>query len=138
TLALGYQLVTPPSLLPRETALQLDERFAGLAQSLGFRLPDPRLTPQEGWPELIRHALPQHRYDSNHASFGAAFVLVVLPSMLVLFAMRRRLGPRWPFALALIAFALSYFLVYGFVYRYQVGSIRFLVEPAIVLAVIAP
>jgi hypothetical protein len=138
SLALGYQLVTPPSLMSRESGLGLNDRFARMAQSYGFDLPDDRLTPMPGWSELIRHALPGHRYDNNHASFGAAFVLVVLPSMLVVFAMRRRLGPRWPFSLAPVAFALSYFLVYGFVYRYQVGSIRFLVEPIIVLAVIAP
>jgi hypothetical protein len=138
SLAFGYQLVTPPSLMPREMAAASNDRFAWLAQSVGFSLPDMRLTPQENWSELIRHALPQHRYDSNHASFGAAFVLVVLPSMLVLPFMRRRLGPRWLFAVGLVIFGVSYILVYGLLYRYLVSSIRFLVEPAIVLAVIGP
>jgi hypothetical protein len=138
SLALGYQLVTPPSLMSREAALALNNRFAELAQSLGFRLPDDRLTSLPNWSDVIRHAMPGHRYDSNHASFGAAFVLIVLPSMLALPLLRRRLGPRWPFMVALVGFGVGYFLVYALLYRYITASIRFLVEPMIVLAVIAP
>jgi hypothetical protein len=138
TLALGYQLVMPPSLMSRERALEQNDRFAELAQTLGYRLPDERLTPYPDWAELIRYAMPGHRYDSNHASFGAAFVLLVLPSMLALPFMRRRLGPRWLFAAGVVFFGVSYFLVYGLLYRYITASIRFLVEPMIAMAVIAP
>jgi hypothetical protein len=119
SLALGFQLVTPPSLMSRERAVELNDRFAERAQALGFSLPDARLTPHQGWSELIRHAAPGHRYDGNHAGLGAAFVLVVMPSMLAVVLRRRRLGPYWRFAIALALFGISYFLVHGFVQRYQ-------------------
>ena len=51
-------------------------------------------------PGLIRHV--SHRYDSNHAGLGAAFVLVTLPSLLALPFARRRLGPRWWYAVGLV------------------------------------
>ena len=137
-LAFGYQLLAPPFLLPAATAAGLDESFRLRARALGFELPDARLTVHPDWTDLIRHAHPAHRYDSNHASFGAAFVLVVVPSLLALPFARRRLGPRWPFALATAGVALSYLVVYSLVYRYHVASIRFLVEMAILLLPIAP
>ena len=36
--------------------MELNDRFAERAQALGFSLPDARLTPHQGWSELIRHA----------------------------------------------------------------------------------
>jgi len=138
SLALGFQLVTPPSLMAPERALELNDRFAERAQALGFSLPDERLTPHQGWSELIRHAAPGHRYDGNHAGLGAAFVLIVIPSMLAVVLRRRRLGPYWRFAIGVALFGIGYVLVHGFVQRYQSSTSRYMIEPAIALAVIAP
>ena len=52
SLALGFQLVTPPSPMPSERAVELNDRFAERAQALGFSLPDARLTPHQGWSEF--------------------------------------------------------------------------------------
>jgi 4-amino-4-deoxy-L-arabinose transferase-like glycosyltransferase len=136
SLALGFQLLTPPSLLPVKTADGLDATFAGLAQRLGFRLPDPAVTDQATWPGLIRHA--SHRYDSNHASFGAAFVLVVLPAVVVYPLLRRRLGPRWMFGLWAIGLGLVYFVCVSAFLRYTVNANRYLIEMVLVLACVAP
>jgi hypothetical protein len=105
-------------------------------QALGVQIPDPGLAAYQTWTGMIRHV--SNRYDSNHASFGAAFVLVVLPSMLALPFVRRRLGPRWPLAAGVVVFSVSYLVVYWLMYSYQTASIRFLVEPMIALVVIAP
>lgn len=138
TLALGYQLATPPFLFPPDSPAAVNQRFLGLAAALGFTLPDPRLTSAPDHTTLIRHALPGDRYDGNHAALGAAFLLVLVPSLLALPLARRRLGPRWPFAAWCAAAAAGYVVVYGLAYRYHPASMRFLIEPAIVLAVIAP
>ena len=137
-LALGHQLLAPPSLLSVETAAGLDQSFRTRAEALGLRVPDARLTVHHDWRDLIRHAHPVHRYDSNHASFGAAFLLVMVPALLALPFARRRLGPRWPFSLMMAWVGLCYFAVYMLVYRYHVASIRFLIEMVIVLLPIAP
>ena len=134
--ALGLALLAPPSLLPAATARELDGRFATWMQATGARLPDPALTQHQSWPELIRHV--SHRYDSNHASFGAAFVLLIVPALLLLPFARRWLGPRWPFALAAGLLATSYFVVLGTLSLYNVALIRYLIEMVILLAVLAP
>src|SRR6185369_15910579 len=113
----GY-LVAPPEW----QSFQL----GGSATGLGFRLPDPSITVHTDWPGLIRHV--SFRYDSNHAGLGAAFVLVTLPSLLALPFARRRLGPRWWYAVGLAVAGLSYFVVLKTVSIYSVNNIRYLVE----------
>ena len=136
TFALGLQLVTPPFLLPARVANGLDGWFAARAQALGYHLPDPSITVHTEWPGLIRHV--SHRYDSNHAGLGAAFVLVTLPSLLALPFARRRLGPRWWYALGLAVVGLSYFVVLNAVSIYSVNNIRYLIEMVGVLAALGP
>jgi hypothetical protein len=137
-LALGFELVTPPFLLPPEKAERLNASFVSRASALGFTLPDPKLTSAVDLQSIIRHALPEHRYDSNHASFGAAFVLVILPSMLAVGFARRPLGARWLFAMACLVTWVAYVGTYGLAYIYQTSSMRFLIEPMIVVAAISP
>jgi hypothetical protein len=136
TLALGLQLLTPPILLPATFADGLDDWFAATAQRLGFTLPDPSITVHAQWPGLIRHVT--HRYDSNHTGLGAAFVLVTLPSLLALPFARRRLGPRWWYALGLALAGLSYFVVLNAVSIYSVNNIRYLIEMVAMLAALGP
>jgi 4-amino-4-deoxy-L-arabinose transferase-like glycosyltransferase len=136
TLAIGLQLLTPPFLLPADVANELDGWFAARAQALGYRLPDPSITVHTEWPGLIRHV--SHRYDSNHAGLGAGFVLVILPSLLALPFARRRLGPRWWYAVGLVVVGLSYFLALNTVSIYSVNNIRYLIEMVAVLAAIGP
>jgi Dolichyl-phosphate-mannose-protein mannosyltransferase len=136
TLAIGLQLLTPPFLLPERTAGSLDGWFAARAQGLGYRLPDPSITVHTEWPGLIRHV--SHRYDSNHAGLGAGFVLVTLPSLIALPFARRRLGPRWWYAVGLVVVGLSYFLVLNAVSIYSVNNIRYLIEMVAVLAAVSP
>jgi hypothetical protein len=136
TFALGLQLMTPPFLLPARFEDGLDGWFAARAQALGYRLPDPSITVHQEWTGLIRHV--SHRYDSNHAGLGAAFVLVTLPSILTLPFARRRLGPRWWYALGLLVVGLSYFLVLNTVSIYSVNNIRYLIEMVAVLAALSP
>jgi hypothetical protein len=135
-LALGLQLLTPPFLLPTSTANALDPWFARTAQGLGFRLPDPSITVETSWQGMIRHV--SHRYDSNHAGLGAAFVLVTLPSLLALPFARRRLGPRWWYAVGLALAGVSYFVVLNTVSIYSVNNIRYLIEMTAMLAAIGP
>ncbi len=136
TLAIGLQLVTPPFLLPARVANGLDGWFAAQAQALGYRLPDPSITVHTEWPGLIRHV--SHRYDSNHAGLGAAFVLVTLPSLLALPFSRRRLGPRWWYAVGLVVVGLSYFVVLNAVSIYSVNNSRYLIEMVAMLAAVGP
>jgi len=136
TLAIGVQLVTPPFLLPARVASGLDGWFAARAQALGYRLPDPSITVHTEWPGLIRHV--SHRYDSNHAGLGAAFVLVTLPSLLALPFARRRLGPRWWYAVGLAVVGISYFVVLNAVSIYSVNNVRYLIEMVCVLAAVGP
>src|SRR5262249_15139103 len=103
---------------------------------LGFRLPDPSITVQTDWQGMIRHV--SHRYDSNHAGLGAAFVLVTLPSLLALPFARRRLGPRWWDAAGLAGAGLSYFVVLHTVSIYSVNNIRYLIEMVAMLAAVGP
>ena len=100
------------------------------------RLPDPSITVQTEWAGLIRHV--SHRYDSNHAGLGAAFVLVTLPSLLALPFARRRLGPRWWYAIGLALVGLSYFVVLNTVSIYSVNNIRYLIEMVGILAALGP
>ena len=130
--ALGLALLAPPILLPRETAEGLDDWFASRARALGVRLPDPALTPLAEWDGLIRHV--SHRYDSNHAGFGAAFPLVLVPALLLVPFAGRRLGPRRRFALAAAFLGLAYFVVLNAITRYTVSNIRYLNEMVLVLA----
>jgi len=109
-LALGFELVTPPFLLPQDTAVRLNDTFLDLAFSLGYALPNPQLALPGNLETITRHANPAHRYDSNHASFGAAFVLVILPSMLAVLFARRQLGARWLFAVASLIVWLAFIL----------------------------
>ncbi|MCC6175091.1 MAG: hypothetical protein IT305_07290 [Chloroflexi bacterium] len=134
--ALGLELLAPPLLLPSAVANGLDDWFAARMQALGVRLPDPALTLLGSWPGLIRHV--SHRYDSNHASFGAAFVLVVVPSLVALPFARRRFGPRWPFLLAALWLGATYFVVLGAMSLYSVSQIRYLIEMVLVLAALTP
>jgi hypothetical protein len=136
TLALGLQLVTPPILLPASVANGLDGWFAARAQALSYHLPDPSITVQTEWAGMIRHV--SHRYDSNHAGLGAGFVLVTLPSILALAFARRRLGPRWWYAVGLVVVGLSYFVVLNTVSIYSVNNIRYLIEMVAVLAALGP
>jgi len=135
-LALGLQVLTPPILLPAPIAGGLDGWFTSTAQVLGYRLPDPSITVHAEWPGLIRHVT--HRYDSNHTGLGAAFVLVTLPSLLALPFARRRLGPRWWYALGLALAGLSYFVVLNTVSIYSVNNIRYLIEMVAMLAALGP
>ena len=134
--ALGLALLAPPFLLPREAADGLDDWFAARARALGVRLPDPALTPLAGWDGLIRHV--SHRYDSNHAGFGAGFPLVIVPALVLAPFAARRLGPRRRFALAAAFLGLAYFVVLNGVTRYTVSNIRYLNEMVLVLAPLAP
>ncbi|MGE3907891.1 MAG: ArnT family glycosyltransferase [Chloroflexota bacterium] len=136
TLALGLELVTPPYLLPDHLADDLDPWFAARAKALGYRLPDPAITVHTDWSGLIRHA--SHRYDSNHASLGAAFLLVTLPSLLALPFARRRLGPRWWYTVGLAGVGLSYFIVLNMMSIYSVNNSRYLIEMAAILAPLGP
>jgi 4-amino-4-deoxy-L-arabinose transferase-like glycosyltransferase len=136
TFAIGLELLTPPFLLPARVADGLDGWFAARAQALGYRLPDPSITVHADWSGLIRHV--SHRYDSNHASFGAAFVLVTLPSLLALPFARRRLGPLWWYALGLAVVGVSYFLVLNTMSIYSFNNIRYLIEMVAALAALAP
>jgi len=133
--ALGLQLVAPPFLLPRGVAEGLDGWFGGRARALGVKLPDPTLTPQPDWDGLIRHV--SHRYDSNHAGFGAAIPLLIVPALLLLPVARRRLGAGWSGASAAAFLALSYFVVLNAITRYTVSNIRYLNEPALLLVPLA-
>ena len=136
TLAIGLELLAPPFLLPSRVAEGLDGWFMGRAQALGYHLPDPSITVHADWPGLIRHV--SHRYDSNHASFGAAFVLVTVPSLLALPFARRRLGARWWYALALALVGVTYFLTLNTMSIYSFNNIRYIVEMVAVLAPLSP
>lgn len=83
------------------------------------RLQDPSLI----WIGLIRHA--SHRYDSNHASFSAAFLLILVPAMALLPLARRRLGRHWPLALGVLTFGVGYFVVLGVLSIYNVNQTRY-------------
>ena len=131
----GLELLAPPFLLPRATAEGLDDWFGASMRALGVRLPDPILTPHAGWDGLIRHV--SHRYDSNHAGFGAAFPLVILPALLLTPFAGRRLGPRRPFALAAAFLGVTYFVVLNTVSFYADSTIRYLNEMVLVLAPLA-
>lgn len=134
--ALGLMLLTPPSLLPEAIALKLDGKFGERMRALGFTLPDPQVTPHLSWQGLIRHA--HYRYDSNHASFGAAFVLVTIPGLVLLPFARRWLGPTWPFAVATGLFSASYFIAQSVLTHYYAAHIRYLLEMVIPLTILAP
>jgi hypothetical protein len=134
--ALGVELLLPPALLPRPVAEGLDDWFAARARALGVRLPDPTLTPHAGWEGLIRHV--SHRYDSNHAGFGAAFPLLLVPALLALPLAGRRLGPRRRFALAAAFLGLTYVVVLNVLTLYTVSNIRYLNEMVLLLAPLAP
>jgi hypothetical protein len=136
TLALGLEVLTPPFLLPTSVQTRLDPWFAARAQALGFRLPDPSITVHTDWDGLIRHV--SHRYDSNHAGLGAAFLLVTLPSLLALPFARRRLGLRWWYAVGLVVAGLSYFVVLNAVSIYSVNNIRYLIEMVAMMAALGP
>jgi len=136
TFAIGLELLTPPFLLPARVADGLDGWFAARAQVLGYRLPDPSITVHADWAGLIRHV--SHRYDSNHASFGAAFVLVTMPSLLALPFARRRLGPRWWYAAGLAVVAIGYFVALNTMSIYSFNNIRYLIEMVAVLAALGP
>jgi hypothetical protein len=136
TLALGLEVLTPPFLLPTGFENGLDGWFATRAQALGYRLPDPSITVHTDWPGMIRHV--SHRYDSNHAGLGAAFVLVTLPSVLALPFARRKLGPRWWYALGLALAGISYFVVLNAVSIYSANNIRYLIEMVGMLAALGP
>jgi len=135
-LAIGLELLTPPFLLPARVADGLDGWFTAQAQALGYRLPDPSITVHADWVGLIRHV--SHRYDSNHASFGAAFVLVTVPALLALPFARRRLGPRWWYAVGLAVVGVSYFLALNTMSIYSFNNIRYIVEMVSVLAALGP
>ena len=98
--------------------------------------PDPSITVHAEWPSLIRHV--SHRYDSNHAGLGAGFLLVTLPSLLALPFARRRLGPRWWYAVGLAVVGVSYFVVLNTVSIYSVNNIRYLIEMVSILAALSP
>jgi hypothetical protein len=134
--AVGLELLTPPFLLPARIADGLDPWFTTQAQALGYHLPDPSITVHADWAGLIRHV--SHRYDSNHASFGAGFVLVTLPSLLALPFARRRLGPRWWYALGLAVVGISYFLALNTMSIYSYNNIRYIVEMVTALAALGP
>ncbi|MCC7371783.1 MAG: glycosyltransferase family 39 protein [Chloroflexi bacterium] len=136
TLALGLQVLTPPSLLPDRFEDGLDPWFTRQAQALGFRLPDASITVHTDWPGLIRHV--SHRYDSNHTGLGASFLLVTLPSLVALPFARRRLGVRWWYAIGLAIVGLSYFVALNTVSIYSVNNIRYLIEMVAVLAALGP
>jgi hypothetical protein len=129
-------VLTPPFLLPASFESGLDPWFTAQAQGLGFRLPDPSITVHTDWPGLIRHV--SHRYDSNHAGLGAAFVLVTLPSLLALPFARRRLGPRWWYAVGLCIAGISYFVAMNALTIYSVNNIRYLIEMVAMLAAVGP
>jgi 4-amino-4-deoxy-L-arabinose transferase-like glycosyltransferase len=136
TLAIGLELLAPPFLLPARVADGLDGWFAVQAQALGYHLPDPSITVHTDWTGLIRHV--SHRYDSNHASFGAAFVLVTVPSLLALPFAWRRLGPCWWYAAGLAIVALGYFVALNTLSIYSFNNIRYLIEMIGIVAALSP
>ena len=132
---LGLELLTPPFLLPRATAEGLDDQLGATMRSLGVRLPDPILTPHAGWDELIRHV--SHRYDANHAGFGAAFPLLIVPALALAPFAGRRLGPRRVYGLAVAFLGVSYFVVINTVTFYSNSNVRYLSEMVLVLVPLA-
>ena len=105
-------------------------------ETLGYRIPDPRFSFLQMRSGLIRHAA--ERYNPDHAYFGSAFVLVVLPSMLVVLFSRRLCRWQRCYLGAAIFTGVTYFVTIGLVNRYIFHDGRWLIEMVILLTVVAP
>ena len=135
-LAYGTQFLTPPSLLPAAISSRVEDWFADTVEALGYAPLDPRYGRSPSTRGLIRHI--SERYSDSHASFGAALLLVVLPSIVALPLLRRRLGRAAIYPLAAVLVGLSYFAVVSVSLPYDPTILRYSVEPMILLSVAAP
>ena len=134
--AYATQLLTPPSVMPSFVSSRVEDWFAETATWVGLSIPESFPLGQSSLHGLIRHV--SERYSDGNASFGAAFLLVVFPSVLALLVLRRRLGRRWLYPTVAVLVGLSYFAVIGLAVPYHVNNIRYAIEPVILLVLAVP
>ncbi len=137
TAARGFQILTPPLLVPADWQPQLEPFWLRCMETVGYEIPDKRFMLYDTREGQLRHVAG--RYESGHAYPGATFLLVLIPAgLLALLAGRWIFGPRRVYAWCVGLAAAGYFLTMNATWIYTPDDGRYLVEMCLLACPLAP